>query len=232
MRKVDKVLVGFLVVFLAAQSQVFAGASRVGFYETQVQGTPVAMYVPQGLEEGKLYPLVVAFAHSGSDVLRWRVVAEREKLIVVALQPDSEGPGRWNWRMRRSIEILQNIASEHPIDRNRIWATGYEAGGSFALNITIRHPEFFTAAGVIDAKLVEPFPFAQQKKIEPHRPMWLLNFSRSKYVLEDDFSETRDLLKKHHYKVTYDTIIGHAYSPSQKNIKKMFRWLDSHTSTN
>ena len=124
--------------------------------ETTYEGhtVPYRFYVPEGLEEGKKYPLVL-FLHglgeSGTDNVGHVVNNEGaaiwvndhlnggEPRFVLAPQlpdpkdPDAE-PGeanlRWTLKTQKAIlALLDELAAKYPIDENRQYITGLSLGG-------------------------------------------------------------------------------------------------------
>ena len=230
-------LLAGLVLF---QAQTFYGKRRTGFFQTKEDGAPFGYFIPQTVQEGKSLPLVVIFGKKATDVMKWKDLAAQDNLVIVAIQPKVGGVWNYRWDIERALLKIKEVRNWYSIDPSRIWATGYEEGGNFALLMTINHPEIFVAATAVEAKAagawiladdansgrkLDPFNYSDESK--SHRPLWLLNFTQSKLVSAEDLQRTNEVLTKYGYPVAYEKIEGEPYSPTQKMIQQMYGWLKS-----
>ncbi len=234
---------GFIGILLLAgfvlfQGQTFYGKRQTGYYKTKEDGAPFGYFIPQKFDQKKIYPLVVIFGRKATDVMKWKGVADKKDVIVISIQPKYGGVWNWNWDMDRALKKLQEVKRWYPIDAGKVWATGYEEGGDFALLITINHPEVMSKAAVVEAKgatmkipqgdsgdKADPFNFSS--KAELHRPLQLLSFTKSTVITQEDLEKTREVLSKFGYPVTYGTLEGESYSPTEKMSQQMYDWFVS-----
>ena len=234
---------GFIGILLLAglvlfQGQTFYGKRQTGFYKTKEDGAAFGYFIPQKFDQKKAYPLVVVFGRKATDVMTWKDLANKEGLIVLAIQPKYGGVWNWNWDMDRALKKIEEVKKWYPIDAGKVWATGYEEGGDFALLITINHPEIVSKASVVEAKgatmeipqgdsgdKADPFNFTD--KTELHRPLQLLSFTKSERIAQEDLAKTREVLSKFGYPVAYGTLEGESYSPTAKMSQEMYGWFKS-----
>lgn len=129
--------------------------------------------VPEEMEEGKQYPLVL-FLHGagerGNDntaQLEWGVHAfsnpefrEWNPSIVIAPQvPEDSYWGNLNWRedgteltdepstpLELAHQLVLQTVEDFPVDENRLYITGLSMGGFGTWDMITRHPDLFAAA--------------------------------------------------------------------------------------
>jgi predicted esterase len=246
-KNIKKFKWGFIAVLLLAglillQAQTFYGKRRTGFYATREDGAPFGYYVPRGIDEAQEVPLIVIFANKATAVMKWKAVADQEEVIIVAVQPKLGGVWNFEWDVDRAIKKVNELLGWYPIDKNKVWAAGYEKGGMFALLMTVNHPELFKAAAASDSKTADVkllrgdaaqgeyiAVFDYRKDASLHQPLWMMNFTESEYVSQEEIQKTKELFEQFGYAVTYETVVGESHSPSQKVIQQMYRWLQSQT---
>ncbi len=134
---------------------------------------PYRLFCPTNIQEGKKYPLVVAFHGAGSvgaDNLA-QVTAGYGKVFAdpkiqaghpcFVVAPQCPAGRRWvdtDWgktehnqpaitpEMRMALEIVDKILSDYPIDRDRIYVHGQSMGGFAVWDVICRRPDMFAAA--------------------------------------------------------------------------------------
>ena len=235
-----------LVGLFVFQGQTFYGKRRTGFYATKEDGAAFGYYVPRelgdSLKQKRVYPLMVVFAQKATAAMKWKNIADKDKMVVVAIQPKIGGIWNYEWDLTRALKKINELKTRFPIDENKIWATGYEKGGFFALVMAIDKPTVFAAAAAVDCKTANTTmlrgqadqaefagPFAYQDDPAKQCPLWLMNYTKSEYVSAEDLAKTKEILGKYNYPVTYTIVDGEPHSPSQKVIRQIYSWLQSQT---
>ena len=137
------------------------------------------VYVPQNLQSGRKYPLVV-YLHGSCDecITHERILKEsglqwwheydrdvqQEPTFLVAPAGGTRG---WISAAGRQavFEIIDGLLAEFPIDRQRIYLMGFSMGGGGVWNYLQQRPGFFAAAnpqapagGSVDPELVKNTP--------------------------------------------------------------------------
>ncbi len=145
---------------------------RVFIHESGTNGTlPCRLFIPENIREGEKYPLIVYFHGSGSagnDNLAQlnyaKVYADREiqsKYPCFIVAPQIPENHRWvdtdcgktehiqpaiTREMKMTLEIIDRIVAEYPIDNARIYVNGQSLGGYAVFDIICRRPDMFAAA--------------------------------------------------------------------------------------
>lgn len=130
---------------------------------------PYRLLAPTTLEPGQRYPLVVQFHGSGgigTDNLgqlenaarAWTLPAIRSRYPAFVLVPqfparsalydDPQVPrvARAAPELQAALDLIDAIVAQHPVDRDRIYATGFSMGGSTTWLALLARPNLFAAA--------------------------------------------------------------------------------------
>lgn len=108
------------------------------------------IYIPEGLETGVTYPLIVGFSPSGnarSIIKTWKAHAANHKCIILASKIVKNGMDISRYLVRLSKLIHENVSSKYPIMPDRVIALGTSGGGMASHLFSFFHPE--TVAAVI-----------------------------------------------------------------------------------
>lgn len=89
----------------------------------------------------------------GAEQSRWGEIAERDGLMAVF--PDATAEMRWNgWAddrlpqdMPYILALIDHMDEVHPVDRSRVYLSGFSMGSMFANSLAAAYPEVF--AGVV-----------------------------------------------------------------------------------
>jgi predicted peptidase len=120
---------------------------------------------PKYADDGKKYPLVIVLHDKTSigggdkDHLRhfvWQLAEERnlKKYPCYVLAPHmEEGEKQWKalynfsdtWKLKAISEMIDKMAAEHDIDKDRVYVFGLGIGGGGAMDIGVNHPDKFAA---------------------------------------------------------------------------------------
>lgn len=121
-------------------------------------------YIPPQLRENKEKVPLVFYFHGvncvplyGAEQSNWQDIADRENLIVVFPAPARSKC--WNIfdlpalpsDMDFVLALIEHMKQVHPIDENRIYATGFSMGGAMTHALASTYPEIFAAAGACNA---------------------------------------------------------------------------------
>lgn len=160
------------IAMAAAQSRTLSFAGEVRSYW---------LYAPAGLAAaGKLPVLLVLHGNAGDgeDMMvvtqrGFEKIADMEKMLVVypnALQR------RWN-EQAGSVDdagfllaVIDQLAMEWPVDRNRIYIAGISSGGMMAQRMACEHADRFAAVATVAGSM----PTGLRKTCKPARPLSIL----------------------------------------------------------
>jgi predicted peptidase len=130
---------------------------------------PYRMLVPKPIEAGKRYPLVVQFHGSGgigndnrgqveTAAKAWAVpdIRHRHPAFVLIPQfpvrsahydnPETPRSAQASPALAAALDLVEDIATSQPVDRQRIYVTGFSMGGSAAWLAPTLRPGLFAAA--------------------------------------------------------------------------------------
>ncbi|WP_302370449.1 hypothetical protein [Acidaminococcus massiliensis] len=128
------------------------------------------LYVPENLEKGKTYPLVL-FMHDAGTVSpevkatlsqgrgavtwvepRWQ---EEHPCFVLAPQYDTvivDDKYQYGPELDRTIHLVESLASQYPIDTKRIYNTGQSMGCMTSIAMDVKYPQFFAGSYLVAGK--------------------------------------------------------------------------------
>lgn len=136
---------------------------------------PYRLLKPINYDPGQAYPLILFLHGSGErgsnntrqlkslaptllleDEVRWKYpcfvlvpqMPENAKWVYITWRNDQGGraPKNPTTSLRLTLELLEGLKNELPIDQNRIYVTGLSMGGHGVWDILWRKPELFAAA--------------------------------------------------------------------------------------
>lgn len=170
MRAVPTLLVAFTLLLTgctAVEEETGASISVGAGQETvtgELNGRGYRVSTPDGFHRGRAWPVVFAF-HG------WRESAERMEQIsglnaarAIVVYPDgvdrawapapyAKTSGDEDLAFVR--DLIERIDADYPVDRTRLFATGFSNGGGFAAYLGCRMPETFRAVAPVGAAYYE-----------------------------------------------------------------------------
>lgn len=133
-----------------------------GTHESPHGSRRYRLFVPDGIEAPSALLLMLHGCTQGpADVARGtrlnEVAAEHGWLVLYPEQPPDAHPQRcWNWYLEAHqkpgegepallASLVESVAAERPVDRDRTFVAGISAGGAMALVMGAAYPERFAA---------------------------------------------------------------------------------------
>lgn len=123
------------------------------------------LWLPPGLERGDRRWPVILYLHGRSVrgdnpamLLRYglpRELAEGTSIPFIVVAPQLHLPGNWQ-ESDRLDAILDEIERHYPVDRERVYLTGYSMGGGGVWRMAFDHADRFAAAVPMAAHTPEP----------------------------------------------------------------------------
>ncbi len=130
------------------------------------------LFLPEGYDDGKLYPLVLFIHDAGScsevtKIALWQGMGgtiwaepdfqEKHPCIVLAPEyPEVVDHSGGLDMVEATFDLVESIMAEYPVDPKRVYGTGQSLGTITEIDMSIRRPDFFTAmlliAGQNDAE--------------------------------------------------------------------------------
>ena len=126
------------------------------------------LYSPQNIEEGKTYPLVLFMADAstpGTDVTRpltqgygalvWATDQWQAEHPCYVLVPQYSGVAvndayEHTEEVDMVARLVKKVASQNPIDNNRLYTTGQSMGGMISMYYNSAYPDLFAASIFVD----------------------------------------------------------------------------------
>jgi predicted peptidase len=219
------------------------------YTDAKGKSIPYRLLEPPRLEKGKLYPLVI-FLHGAGErgddneaqlvhgVAEFARAERVEKYPCFLAAPQCPKDQRWadvDWTKeshemkpeptepgRLTLELVEALKKDYPIDPNRVYITGLSMGGFGTLDLLCRQPETF-AAGVIVCGGGDE---RQAEKLAA-TPLWFFHGLKDNAVKPIRSKNMVEALKKAggNPKLTeYPDVAHNSWVPAYKD-DEMFAWL-------
>ena len=150
------------------------GHKRIAVAMSKSRKIPLTLRIPNGYTPSRPYPLLYVLHCSGCDAqwsIRFGVQLLRDKVDdYVIAAPTAYGPQ--DFYPCETPEILRAVKKSVHIDSDRVWVTGYSAGGCSSWALAVLQPDEFTAV----------IPVAGSLYIGKQTPAFLANMAHT-YVL-------------------------------------------------
>lgn len=179
-----------------------AEESNVKTYTLDQHGTVFA-YLPQTLEGGKTYPLVIALncttGHPQGEVMGngWDTIVAEENIIVVA--PTYNDYATWS-ETGYIKRVIDDAIERYPVDIHRIYATGFSNGGALSGALAATYPHLLAGIAAMGWMIplrnnhsTEKIPFLL---IQGTREFTRQTATGAIAVMEDEQGALRDLFAR------------------------------------
>lgn len=157
------------------------------------------LYFPENYDTNKdeKFPLLL-FLHgggeSGGDLEEIKtngppkLIAEGNEFPFLILAPQNPHEKKW-WNTHALIELLDEVAVNNRVDKNRIYLTGLSRGGGAAWELAVQYPKKFAALAVVCG--MSPLPYAGW--LDKEMPIWVFHGTEDQSI---PFSESEEMVKK------------------------------------
>jgi len=130
------------------------------------------LFLPKNYKQGKNYPMVLfmpdastvgkgsAWAlEQGYGGIIWATDENQKKNPCIVLVPSFDGPEAAvndNWETSDEVKVIPDlveyVASNYKVDRNRIYTTGQSMGGMISFYLNVTHPDLFAASMFVSSQ--------------------------------------------------------------------------------
>lgn len=150
MKKTSLVLFGFVVFSLLPSRDLYAGKvidkSQDGYL----------LSVPKVIASGKKIPVLVCLpglnVPAKQDINVWSFPANKVGFLVLNLDINYnliKSDQNVEDLYQRMTTIINSLSVTYPINTDKIYIAGTSAGGMMTISLALRHPERFSAIGVV-----------------------------------------------------------------------------------
>ena len=160
-------------------------------------------------QEPKSYPLVIYLHGRGGDVMTSnnpslasrfsdRKNYRKRQCFIIAPQ-NPEGDNSWSGKNGESvIKIAEDLIKHLPVDKNRVYLTGYSMGAYGTFHLLAKEPKFFAAAVPIAGG-------GNPSRVRSHRkvPIWVFHGAKDEIVKVSQSQNMVEALKKAKADVQY-----------------------------
>lgn len=179
---------------LAAQPQALVDQFARGQHTLEGLTLPYRLFVPDGYDSTRAYPLVVAFHGSGergTDNQRhiavhrlataWADPAAQARHPAFVVAPQLPPNLRWTMdapmaqssftlAQRVVLDLLDSLQVRYAVDPDRIYAVGLSLGGHATWDFVSRRPDYFAAAVPMSGRT-----FGEQAGALAEMPLWIFH---------------------------------------------------------
>lgn len=153
----------------AGLSVTFFGEVPEGLIELKDYHNPVYLFVPPGQDKSLLNSMILLIPDSRETpdalVQEWLEIAKKRKMMV-AVPALKMAPGDVPYRTDEWIlKIKKDLANRYHVGRTYVIGKG--VGAHYAVYLTLRHPEEFSGAGLMEGSWVGSFEKLLQLSSRP-----------------------------------------------------------------
>ncbi len=170
---------------------------------------------PAAASDAPLLVLLHGSYSSGAGIVSsWVPVAEQEGIVLAG----PEARDRVEWQLRADgpqffRALIDNVASKHPIDRNRIYLFGSSGGAVYSLTLSMLESQLFAATAVHAGAWRAPNEFRAVPHARRKIPIAIFVGDKDEYFPLFAVRKTQQSLEQGGHPVTVTVIAGrgHAY---------------------
>ena len=204
-----------------------------------IPGRTYALYVPPSSREGEKLPLLITLHGSGRDgrslVEKWRPLARQERIVVAG--PDAINRQGWQFPADGPDALyflVEEISTQLPIDKHRLYLFGHSAGAVFGLSVGLMESEYFAAVSIHAGALNEQGGDALLKSATRRIPFQIQIGTEDTFFPLARVRATRDRLEQVGFPVLFAELAGHThwyYDRAGSINKDAWAFLSSHQLT-
>ncbi len=140
-----------MVQEVGVETVITSPDNRGDYQGTQEHPEGNVAFYRQGLQREGPVPTLLAF-HGGGDsafylshISGWYRVAQRHGFLLIAVE------NHLNVTATETVELIDRLAKRYPIDRSRLYASGFSMGGCKSWDLYQEYPQLFAALAPMDA---------------------------------------------------------------------------------
>lgn len=206
---------------------------------TKTESCRYLLYLPKGYgEKQQQWPMIVFLHGAGKrpDDLRkiWTPIPpnipelkNQLQFIVVYPQCPKDNKGNYQgWPKKLLLNVINDIISQHGVDKKRIYVTGLSMGGTAAWDLACTYPDLFAAIAPICG-----WTQAKNASRMTHVPVWAFHGANDSVVPLKESEEMVDAVKAcgGNAKLTIYPDTGHNAWTKTYNNKDLYDWFLQHS---
>lgn len=189
------------------------------------------LYVAKDINQNSPSPILFCLPGSGisakQDINNWAFYAAKQGFIVVGLDINYDlirSEGDVGQLYSRMLRIIENVAEEYPVQKNRIFIVGTSAGGMMSIALGLHYPDEFSAIGVVSGGRLG---FGAEQDIRNARGLWIymIHGQQDKRIPVSEFFSTRSQLEKNGAIIESKVIPAGEHTLSFSCYKETIDWL-------
>jgi len=189
------------------------------------------LYVPKDVSQNAPLPILICLPGSGisakQDINNWAFYAAKQGFIVAGVDVNynligSEGDVKGLYS--RILQIIEAIAEEYPMQRNKIFIAGTSAGGMMSIALGLHYPDKFSAIGVVSGGRLG---FGAEQDIRNAKGLWIymIHGQQDKRIPVSEFFSTRAQLERNGAIIESKVIPAGEHTLSSACYKETIDWL-------
>jgi len=186
------------------------------------------MYVPENYHPGARYGVVVWLHESGGNdpaVLEERWTGHCRSADLILLAPEAEHTTRWTRPEAEFVrKALDTVMGVYNVDRRRVVAHGYQAGGAMAYYFGFENRDVVRAIAAVDAPL--PLRGAVPAN-DPAERLAILTTQSEQARFADRIEDSIARLREAAYPLTVMDLGEEARYLSAEELVLLVRWIDA-----
>ena len=186
------------------------------------------IYVPENQRPDEPLGVLLWLHASGGDdpdrlFSRWMEYCKTNGLILLA--PQASDPLKWSPTDSEFVmKCLETVSRRYTIDKRRVVAHGYQAGGAMAYHLAIAHRDAFTGVAVIDAPLPGSGQIADN---EPGQRLAVLAGVAKNARFAERIATSLATLQAAEYPVTVVELGDESRYLTAEELAELVRWIDA-----
>jgi len=218
----------FLLFILLSGVSFISSSCSSPFKKPEIIDNPkYILCVPEGINISKKYPLVVALAPGAnaqsaqSMIDAWQDVSNKYKWVIFASKEFPNGTDM-NAMMPSLASIVEEVSSKFPIDKSKVIAAGFSAGGMTSHAFSFLYPGLISAV-VINTGMTHEY-YRERIDEYPRGKLAVFLASPTDFRYEE-MKRDKDFLEDLGWKVKWIEFKGgHKIAPSSA-YEKAAEWL-------
>lgn len=217
----------YLFFFLIFCSFISFSHAELLLEEPVVADTPqYIMYIPAGITDTKMYPLVIALSPTGDAqamIETWIGISEKYKWMIFASKEFRTGVDMGPVLEKMMSEIAK-LSTRFPVDQTRLMAAGLAGGGMGAHALSFLYPKVIRAV-VVNTGMINDY-FIGQKDAYPRDKLavFLANPSGLRY---EEMKRDRKFLEGFNWKTKWIEFKGTDAVAPASAYQEAVEWLNN-----